>query len=284
MGLDSDQRYMLINPNVDPDSTHQGFGRHLSYSINMLSTNATPEWAGEWFYEGTGGTNVLSGLSSTGASTLLTTKAQWQNNAPSWLVDSFDTSGEGITTNEPSHNLTLGASVWRPLTFNGSNTSGNNLLPLGIANVSQSGSYASETGGYVTDGQGNYYMNAMGYSGRPTHYFDFSTGKWIPVADNHNTNIQALGLGIWKAQEYAWHARALGVTIYTVGYGSLVDDYEQVLLAEIANATNTTAGGGTNISFNPNQPIGQQFYAQTTNEISNDFYSIGQAINAALTQ
>jgi len=124
----------------------------------------------------------------------------------------------------------------------------------------------------------------MAWSGRPTHYYDFSRSSWEPIADNHHTNVQALQLGNWKASEYAWHARALGVTIYTVGYGTLVTDAQQAFLAQIANSTNTTAGGGSNTSFNPGQPIGQQFYATTTSQISNDFYSIGQAINAALTQ
>jgi hypothetical protein len=59
---------------------------------------------------------------------------------------------------------------------------------------------------------------------------------------------------------------------------------EQAFLAQIANATNTTAGGGANIAFNASQPIGQQFYATNAAQISNDFYSVGQAINAALTQ
>jgi hypothetical protein len=193
-------------------------------------------------------------------------------------------------TNEPAHNPNLAVSVWRPLTFNGSNTSVgySSILPTTAGN---------STGGYVTDGQGNYYSNAMGWSGRPTHFFDFSQGKWVSIYDNHDANVLAEPLGNWKAQEYAWHARAQGVTIYTVGYGDLVTPSQQVLLAQIANATNTTAGNpqtqnpfsytpgpGTNISYNPNQPIGQQFFAATTNDISNDFYQVGTAINAALTQ
>jgi len=123
----------------------------------------------------------------------------------------------------------------------------------------------------------------MAYAGRPTHYFDFSKSSWEPIADNHTKNIQALPLGNWKAWEYAWHARALGVTVYTVGYGSLVSPAEQAYLAQLANATNTTAGGGTAIAFNPSQPIGQQFFATNETQISNDFYSVGQAINEALT-
>jgi len=129
----------------------------------------------------------------------------------------------------------------------------------------------------------HYYYNTMAYSGRPTHYFDFSQAKWVPVGDNHTPNIQALPLGNWKAWEYAWHARALGVTIYTVGYGTLVTAAQQAYLAQIANATNTTAGGGTSIAYNPSQPIGQEFYATNATQISNDFYSVGQAINEALT-
>ncbi len=123
----------------------------------------------------------------------------------------------------------------------------------------------------------------MAYSGRPTHYFDFSKSSWEQIADNHTAQIQALPLGNWKAWEYAWHARALGVTLYTVGYGSKVSAAQQAFLAQIANATNTTAGGGTAITFNPSQPIGQQFFATNATQISNDFYSVGQAINEALT-
>lgn len=268
--------YILIDPNSDPDATKTGQARHLEYSINMLSTAAAPEWSGEWFFEGTGGTTATSGTANSSVSTLISTKAQWENGAPAWLTADFDNSAN-IMTNEPAHNTALAVSVWRPLTFNGSNN------PVAYSSISPS-AVGNYTGGYVTDGNGNYYSNAMGWSGRPTHYFDFSQGKWIPVGDNHVPSIQALPLGIWKAQEYAWHARAQGVTIFTVGYGTLVDNSEQVLLAQIANATNTTAGGTTNISYNPSQPVGQQFYAQTTNDISNDFYSIGTAINAALTQ
>ena len=140
----------------------------------------------------------------------------------------------------------------------------------------------------------------MAWSGRPTHYFDFSQAKWVTVANNHVKNSQFLQIGSWKAQEYAWHARALGVTIYTVGYGQRVFPAQQVLLAQIANSTNTTAGNpqtfngsavtsytpgpGTGITYNPSQPIGQQFYATNITDISNDFYLVGQAINAALTQ
>ena len=94
--------------------------------------------------------------------------------------------------------------------------------------------------------------------------------------------------------------RAAGVTIYTVGYGQLVYPSQQVLLAQIANSTNTTAGNpqvftgsavtsytpgpGTAIPYNPSQPIGEEFYATNATDISNDFFQVGQAINAALTQ
>jgi hypothetical protein len=122
----------------------------------------------------------------------------------------------------------------------------------------------------------------MAYSGRPTHYFDFSKSSWEPIPDNH-IGYLALGLGNWKALEYAWHARAAGVTIYTVGYGGDVSTGEQVLLAQVANATNST-GASTGMLYNAGQPIGEQFYATTPDQISNDFYLIGTAINGALTQ
>jgi hypothetical protein len=77
------------------------------------------------------------------------------------------------------------------------------------------------------------------------------------------------------------------VTIYTVGYGSAVSDSEQAFLATLANATNTTAGGGSNFlssSYNTAQPIGQQFYATNSSQIGTDFSNVATAINAALTQ
>jgi hypothetical protein len=107
------------------------------------------------------------------------------------------------------------------------------------------------------------------------------------IGTNHVKNIQMLPLGNWKASEYCWHARAAGVTIYTVGYGGAVSDAEQAYLATLANATNTTAGGGTNIlpaNYNTTQPIGSQFYATNASEIGVDFSNVATAINAALTQ
>jgi Flp pilus assembly protein TadG len=284
VGLAYDPTYALINPADDPDTDQTyniGGSRHNAYSINMLSPMAAPEWAGELFYDSVsgGGTNTTSGLGSASASQIMQS-GDWQNSLPSFA--SVFTTLSGAMTNEPNHNSTIAGSpsVWRPLSFNGSN-----YELAGLGSVTPG---ASVTGGYVADGpQGgantHYYKNAMAWSGRPTHYFDFSKSKWEPIADNHNTNIQALPLGNWKAWEYAWHARALGVTIYTVGYGSLVTPTQQAYLAQLANATNTTAGGGTAISYNPSQPIGQEFYATNATQISNDFYSVGQAINEALT-
>jgi hypothetical protein len=230
----------------------------------------------------------------------MTSKAQWQNGAPSWVVSDFDAAGENDMTNESAHNTTVipTADVWRPNSFIGNyvgttNNAGNTAAYIVAHNP-------SVTGGYVLDGAGNVYSNSMAYSGRPTHYFDFSRSTWVAITDNHIKNIQALPLGNWKVQEYAWHARAQGVTIFTVGYGSLVYPQQQVILAQVANATNTTAGNpqsgwgttsfsytpgvGTSIAYNPNQPIGQQYFATNSADISNDFYQVGQAINAALTQ
>jgi len=277
-GIAWDPTYALINPLSDPSSgnaNYAGQARHNAYSVNMLGTNAAPEWAGELFYKSTsgGGTNVTSGTGSTAASQIMVS-ADWKNGAPSWM-SVFDT----VMTNEASHdtNITPNPSVWRPVSFNG-------LPGTAVTSTSSVTTSGSQTGGWVSDGNGNYYPNAMAWSGRPTHYFDFSQSTWVPIANNHVSNVQALPLGNWKAEEYAWHARALGVTIYTVGYGTLVTDAQQAFLAQIANATNTTAGGGSNITYNPSQPIGQQFYATNSAQISNDFYSVGQAINAALTQ
>ncbi len=288
VGVDYDSTYALVNPaGADPDPNYNqanfGGSRHIAYSINMLATSAAPEWAGELFYDSisSGGTNVVSGNGTTSASKVMQS-ADWQggSSAYPWMSD-FST----VMTNEPTHNTNIvgSPSVWRPMTFNGSN----NLVSSGLSGIAlyaSGGDPANLTGGYVSDGNGHYYRNAMAWSGRPTHYFDFSQSKWIPIADNHDANVQFLQLGYWKAQEYAWHARALGVTIYTVGYGSLVTQAQQAYLAQLANATNTTAGGGSNITFNPNQPIGQQFYATNAAQISNDFFQVGTAINAALTQ
>jgi Flp pilus assembly protein TadG len=295
VGVDWDPTYSLSNPISDPDLTGNGQARHAAYSINMLSPAAAPEWSGEWFYKSTSGAGVgtVSGNGSTSASQLMASKSDWQTGAPAWLLNDFDASGEDIMTNESAHNTNIvgSPSVWHPATFSGTPVDSSDISPSDSLNY---------TGGYVTDGNGNYYRNAMAWSGRPTHYYDFSQAKWIPVADNHNKNTQFLPLCNWKAQEYAWHARAQGVTIYTVGYGALVFPAQQVLLAQIANSTNTTAGNsqtfngsyvtnyiagpGTGITYNPSQPIGQEFYATNDTDISNDFYQVGQAINAALTQ
>jgi hypothetical protein len=283
VGVDYDPTYALIDPNSDPDPNFSqglfGGSRHIAYSINMLSTNAAPEWAGELFYKSTSGagTNTISGTGSTAASQIMAS-SDWQAGAPPFVTAMGGITG--LMTNEAAHdtNIKPNPSVWRPVTFNGSSFS------LPFSSIVPSTTTGSHTGGYVTDGNGNYYENTMAWSGRPTHYYDFSKSSWEPIADNHDTNVQFLQLGYWKASEYGWHARALGVTIYTVGYGVYVSQDQQVFLAQLANATNTTAGSGSNIAFNPGQPIGQQFYATNAAQISNDFYSVGQAINAALTQ
>jgi hypothetical protein len=293
VGIDWDPTYALTNATTDPDlsSPYQGYSRNATYSINMLSPAAAPEWYGEWFFKSVsgGGTTVVSGTGTTSASQVMVS-SDWQNGEPAWMAPYLT-----LMTNEPTHNtnITPNPSVWRPMSFNGS------VFPtVALNQITPSG--PSVTGGYVTDGAGNYYENTMAWSGRPTHYYDFTLAKWVPVANNHLKNSQTLPITNWKAQEYAWHARALGVTIYTVGYGQLVSPSEQVLLAQIANSTNTTAGNpqtfngsavtsytpgvGTAITYNPSQPIGEQFYATNTTDISNDFYQVGQAINAALTQ
>ena len=289
--------YAAAGVNRDSQSAHGG-SRHAEYSINMQSVAANPEWSGEWFYEGTAGTTVTSSPNNTALSTLMASKSAWQSGAPWWVTADFDANNENITTNETAHNTNVipTAQVWRPSSFSGNVLASTNfatLLSLVTANP-------STTGGYVLDGAGNININSMAWSGRPTHYFDFSKSTWVEVADNHNTSLQALPLGDWKVQEYAWHARNMGVMIYTVGYGQLVTPDQQVVLAQVANATNTTAGNpqggqgttnfyytngvGTAITYNPAQPIGEQFYATNSTDISNDFYQVGQAINAALTQ
>ena len=212
---------------------------------------------------------------TTSASAVIGSKSAWQNGAPSWITGDFDNST--CTTTETAHNTNLAVVVWRPKSLNGSNDI------VSFANIGPTDG-SNHTGGYVYDGT-NYYRNAMAYSGRPTHYFDFTTSSWVPFTRNHEFSPgNAFPLCVWKAKEYAWHARASGVTIYTVGYGSHVNATEQVLLAQIANATNSTAYS-TNIIFNSKQPIGQLNSRPTPRPTSsNDFYQIGTAINAALTQ
>jgi hypothetical protein len=279
VGLDQYPTFELIHPSL-ADPSPNGKARAIAYSMNMLSSNAAPEWAGELFYLGQN-----AGLSSTSsASTLITSKSQWQAGMPSWIASEFD--HPNITELDTAHdtNQLSTSVVWRPTSFNGSNmvaATGGNVTGLSPHDA------ANYTGGYVMDSAGNIYRNAMSWSGRPTHYFDFSRSTWMPIGTNHTKNVQMLPLGNWKASEYCWHARAAGVTIYTVGYGGAVSDTEQAYLATLANSTNTTAGGGTNFlpaNYNTQQPIGQQFYATNANEIGVDFSNVATAINAALTQ
>jgi hypothetical protein len=293
VGLDWGPTYSLPNPTHDPDPNYSqgdigdgfynGGSRHAAYSINMLSTNATPEWFGELFYNSISGkgTSVTSGAQS--ASQIMHA-SDWQTGLPIFA--------QGLTVDmlsDTNHNAQIvGApTVWRPATYNGVSYNGTSFVTTVNANGVPTIT-TSLTGGYVSDGNGHYYYNAMAYSGRPTHYYDFALSSWEPIQNNHQTNIQALPMGNWKATEYAWHARALGVTIYTVGYGTHVTAAQCLQLAQIANATNSISPGSPLVTnshpFNPSQPIGQQFYATTAAQISNDFYSIGQAINAALTQ
>ncbi len=302
VGIDWDATYCLADPLYDPEVSQNpawsgpstGIARHSNYTVNLLDPFANPEWSGELFYRGTNA--ALSGTSS--ASSILTSKADWQLGAATtcpWVITDFDNTT--CTTNEPAHNtnITPNPSVWRPRAFNGYDiyTTNGDLVGTGnsgLNGVSQTtDSAANKTGGYVSDGvtpasKTGYYRNVMAWSGRPTHYYDFSQSKWVPIASNHVQNVQILPLCNWKVKEYAWHARALGVTIYAMGYGGLVSQDEQVLLAQVANSTNTTAGGGSNMPYNSAQPIGGQYYATNSAGISNAFYQAASAIAAALTQ
>jgi Flp pilus assembly protein TadG len=295
VGIDQYQSFGLINPTSDADLTGQGLDRFIAYSINMLSPAASPEYAGELFYLGSGGTGALSGTSS--ASSQLTSSTQWETGVPSWAL-----AFSGLMLTDGTHNSAIGGATWRPASFNGSTNASGACAPMAHttdANLTSEvnlNDSSNKTGGYVSDGHGNIYRNAMSYSGRPTHYFDFSTSQWKAIPDNHTTasNI-ALALGNWKAQEYAWHARQAGVTIFTVGYGTSVDAAECGLLADVANAVNIVSPAGQDTNGNvitatnannyiTGQPVGQQFYANTPADISNDFYQVGTAISGALTQ
>lgn len=295
VGTDSSPNWPLANATVDPSADNDGHARNISWSVNMLSTNAAPNWAGELFYGGTSGTNTMTGASNTSVSTQIKTISTWESGAsstPNGWLNTFITLGlnpSGTLLDDPTHygsssTNNINGEVLRPVTFIGNligNTNSNTVASLVT-------SFASRTGGYVQDDNGKVYRDSMAYSGRPTHYYDFSSSQWKAITDNHVGTI-TLGLGNWKTQEYAWHARAAGVTIYTVGYGHAVHDNQCVILAQVANATNVMLASGTSSNFlsssyNTQQPIGEEFYATTTNEISNDFYTIGTAINAALTQ
>jgi Flp pilus assembly protein TadG len=280
VGLDQYPTFSLTDDHTT-DPSPNGRARAIAWSINMLSTNAAPEWSGELFYQGKNA--ALS--TTTSASTLMTSKAEWQTGIPGWVTGAFDHAG--ITETDTAHNTTnlSTAVVWRPTAFNGSGSSGNKIGTSAAAcSPSDSANY---TGGYVMDGSGNIWRNAMCWSGRPTHYYDFSRSTWTAIGTNHVKNLQFLPLGNWKASEYCWHARAAGVTVYTIGYGNAVTDTEEAFLATLANATNTTAGGGSNFlpqNYNTAQPIGQQFYATNSSQIGVDFSNVATAINAALTQ
>jgi hypothetical protein len=281
VGIDWDATFCLTNALVDPDTTHVGISRNISWSINMLSTNADPEQTGELFYNAT----TAGAAGGSGESAVMSSASQWQTGAPGWLTAAFGVDMKTDPTLDT--NITPNPQDWRPNTFRGTvigNTNSGTVLSIVQAN-------GSDTGGYVIDGTtGNVYKNSMSWNGRPTHYYDFSKASWESIYTNHQSNSTSLPLGYWKAEEYAYHARASGVTIYTVGYGTLVSDAQQVILAQIANATNTTGFDETNggvsipLTYNASQPIGAEFYADSTNAISNDFYEIGTAINASLTQ
>jgi Flp pilus assembly protein TadG len=280
VGLDQYPTFSLTN-DKDTDPSPNGRARAIAWSINMLSTNAAPEWSGELFYRGTNA--ALS--TTTSQSALMQSKSDWQTGIPGWVTGAFDHAG--ITETDTAHNTTnlSTAVVWRPTSFNGSGAAGNDI-GTSVSSCSPSDG-ANYTGGYVMDGNGHIWRNAMCWSGRPTHYYDFSRSTWTPIGTNHVKNLQFLPLGNWKASEYCWHARAAGVTIYTIGYGNAVTDAEEAFLATLANATNTTAGGGSNFlpqNYNTAQPIGQQFYATNSSQIGVDFSNVATAINAALTQ
>lgn len=276
-GVEPGNTFGLRDPNSELDT--YGNDRHIAYSMNMSSTAAAPEWYGELFYKSIagGGTNSVSGTGNTSVSAPMTT-ADWKTGAPSFVTTAFD--NNIVMTSDSIHdtNAITAPSTWRPASYNGSS---GGSIGIGSVSPTDGGNY---TGGYVSDGAGHIYRNAMAYSGRPTHYYDFSKGQWVAISNNHLASVQFLPLGYWKAEEYAWHARAAGITIYTVGYGSHVNDAQQLVLAQVANATNTTGYGGSNISYNPSQPIGIQFQATTADQITADFQTIGQAINASLTQ
>src|ERR1019366_7878218 len=83
VGVDRDPTYSLIDATSDPDLTtspYQGLSRHAAYSINMLSTNAAPEWSGELFYKSISGagTGTVSGTGTTSASQLMVS-SDWRN-------------------------------------------------------------------------------------------------------------------------------------------------------------------------------------------------------------
>jgi hypothetical protein len=164
-----------------------------------------------------------------------------------------------------------------------------------------------------TSGVGNptLYYNSMAYSSRPTHYYDFSQSQWVPINAQHfaggdgnedspapltggglaTTEIDAgatefAHLCFWKSMEYAYHLRAYGVTIYSVGFSSAVSASECDVLGEMANASTYVDSGGftrTNTVYDPTQPVGLFFYATTPDQIKTDFQQIAQAVTGYLS-
>ena len=301
VAVDQNTTFSLINSTYDPDFTQQGLARHIAYSINMLSPAAAPQYAGELFYAGSGGLSTLSGTSA--ASTQITSATTWQSGAPTW------TSAFSTLMRDDSTNSSVNGANWRPASFNGSTNSSGAVsamahttditLPLEV----NLGDGSNKTGGYVSDGHGNIYRNAMCYSGRPDALLRL---LHLPMeADSGQPFLKHVltmplrcrsRLVIGRPRKYAWHARQAGVTIFTVGYGSDVNSSECALLAQVANAVHVVAPvGGTNAdgsaststnaaAYIVGQPEGQQFYATTPSDISNDFYQVGTAISGALTQ
>jgi len=138
----------------------------------------------------------------------------------------------------------------------------------------------------------------MAWSGRPTHFYDFSRPNGCLSQTITSKNTLTLPICNWKAQDMlacagpgrdhlygrVWRSRFPHNKCFWPNRQSTNTTAGNSQTFNGSYVTNYVAGPGTGITYNPTQPIGQQFYATTPADISNDFYQVGQAINAALTQ
>ena len=290
---------------VNPESSNGNayYYRFCGYTV-APQINVTNNWNGQIFYFGTSSTSFSSG--STSVSALDPTGANWKKlsntGAEQWIINDFQ-SDMVMTGNQytaSSNSALMNASVWRPATYRGNPYIG---LPT-QADIS------NFTGGYMYDDTKAVpilYNNSMAYSGRPTHYYDFSQSEWVPITNNHAINAsqdvpsgsggafaevnsgtaQFTHLCFWKAMEYAYQARMLGVTVYSIGYSAAVTDDECDVLGQMANSYSYVNASGTtitNLAYDPTEPVGQMYFATDASQITSDFEQIGQAVTGFLSQ
>ncbi len=305
----------------DSPETYVNFRYDTYGAAPQLYTNQP--YYGCLYYAGTNRTVISR---STGSVSSNMTTANWTslstNSTESWITaatglgsamttatmayDNFDTNGAPTTNSDYS-------AIYVPASYRG-------FAYPGVTTDSAVTNTWSKTGGMVFDdtvtGSPVLYTNSMAYSGRPTHYYDFSISAWVPMVYNHTYNdgcsdstggvwgnpgnaeveiqspTQFGHLCFWKAMEYAYHARQLGVTIFTVGYSDAVQTGQCDVLAEMANAPSYTRVDNSsppvpytvpsNPYFDRTQPSGLMFYATDANSIATDFQQIAASVTGYL--